>query len=185
MDSKIFGDISIFAIETKPYKIPQKHYIRIWFNNKAFGDYKKGGSLDYAINSFFKFLKDQHSLYENKFIIMSDKDIYFDIVLILFTEIPDELKDGLDERCDKYAFDFGDHQFNSYSFLILNLEKERKIKFIIYEMDGRSDSKVHSFNLEKNYFLSVYKEFMRYAYENDLKKHKPFFPEGFSNDDIK
>ena len=184
MDSKIFGDKSIFAIETKPYKIPQKHYLRIWFNDKVFGDFKKGGSLDYMINAYFKFLKHQHGLFESKFRIMSAREIYSDVVLVLFTEIPDELRAELHARCEKYGFTLGDHQFNNYSFLFLDLEKEQQVQIVIYEMDGESDAKAYSYTIEKDYFLSVYKEFIRYAYQNDLKKHKPFFPADFSYDDI-
>ncbi|MBD0284878.1 MAG: hypothetical protein ICV84_01490 [Flavisolibacter sp.] len=183
-NSLLFGDQEYFAIEIKPQRAAKKFYLKFWFEGNVIGDFGKAGSLDYIINEYFRFLQNKDSLYDEKFRTMTDMEIYKDIVLVLFTNLPEGMEDKLYDRMNRYAYTFGDYQFTNFSFLLLSLREERKVKVLVYEMDGENEPKLHSYKIDSNQFLSVYKQFLRYAYEHDLKKKKPFFPERFSYKDI-
>ena len=116
---------------------------------------------------------------------MTDRQIFDDILYDLTIERSQEDESRLYNRQQMFGFDFGDHQFNNFTFIVLHSEHEKMIKFLIYEMDGKTSPKLHSFKIQKNYFFSVLKKFIRYVFDNGMKRYEPFFPEGFSYDDIK
>lgn len=181
--SALFGKKEVFAIEIKPYKIPKKFYLRFWFNNKAIGDFKRGGSLDYLINGYFKLLNIMdESLYAHEFNNLSDYEIFRDIFLYSDKSLTSEEEDFYFNRMEKLGYIFADNQLNDFTFGVIPLKSE--IKFLIYEMDGKTAPKLYSFHYNKLDILTPYKSFMQYAFKNSLKKNGLFFPENFSIKDI-
>ena len=180
----VFGEKHKFSIELKQYHIPKKFYLRLWLNNKAIGDFKRGGSLDYMINTYFRLLENIDNLYEEKFENMTHPQIFNDILYDITIERTPELESELYERQQKFGYEFGDKQFNDFTFLILYPKHKKTITILVYEMDGRNEPHLHSFSIEDGYFFSTFKEFVNYAFENDLKKNKPFFPKGFHKEDF-
>lgn len=184
VESKIFGNKKKFAIEIKSDAILKKFYLRLWFDNKGVGDFKKSGSLTFIVKDFFKKVLNVKTLFEQKFYSMSDRQIFDDIVFDISIERPDDEEDQLMERMNVYALDLGDYQFSDFTFAMVNWEKEKSVKMLIYEMDGKTTPKFHSFAIATEYFVSVFKEFMRFVYENDLVPKENFFSNGFSYKDI-
>ncbi len=176
----LFGQKEEFAIEIKPYKIPKKFYLRLWLKNKGIGDFKRGGSLDYLINEFFKFIPTYKSLYEETFVGKTDFQIFDELVSYVEKGYAIEEEDKLFFRMEKYNFNIADYQLSDFTILILYLSSEKVIKFLVYEMDGKTEPKFYSFDIEENVFFKTYKSFMMYAFKNGLKKNGLFFPEGFS-----
>ncbi|RZK05834.1 MAG: hypothetical protein EOO46_15615 [Flavobacterium sp.] len=181
---KIFGAKEVFAIEIKPYKIPKKFYLRLWFDNHSIGDFKKAGSLDYIINTYFKLERNINYISDSPFKEMTDMEVFNELVMIVQRELPIEEENALVERMNKYAAVFGVEQFLDFTFLIMKSCAEENLKFLIYEMDGNDDPKLYSYKIKNSYFFNVYKQFILYAFQNDFKKRKPFFPEGFSYSDF-
>lgn len=167
-ESIFFGQKEKFAIEIKQYKTTKEFYLRLWFQGKGIGDFRRQGSFDYIIKVYLTFINNQSSLYESKFDSLSDLEIIEDVVLILFKDLDPEMEEYFFNRMNIYSFTFGDYQFNNFTFLLLNLENENKVKFLIYEMDGNSKPKTLSYKIETNYFLSTYKSLIKYANENNL-----------------
>lgn len=180
----LFGQKEEFAIEIKPYKIPQKFYLRLWIKSKAIGDYKRGGSLDYLINEFFKFAASYKNLYEEDFISLSDFQIFNELVSYIEKGYSIEEEEKLFLRMERYSFNIADCQLNEFTILRLYLSSEKIIKFLIYEMDGKTEPEFYSFDIAENIFFKTYKSFMMYAFKNRLKKNGLFFPDNFSVEDI-
>ena len=159
--SIFFGKKEKFAIEIKQNEKSEKFNLRLWFQNNGIGDFKKSGSLDYIIKEYYRLIESRSFLYEKKFGDMSDIEIYEDVVLILFKELEPNVEENLFNRMNLYSFTFGDFQFNNFSFLLINLEKESHLKFIIYEMDGKSNPIIHSYKVDVDYFFGVYIDFIK------------------------
>lgn len=179
-----FGDKKEFAIEIKPNKLPKKFYLKLWFNNLAIGDFKKAGSLDYLVTDYFKFLKNINFITDDEFECMSEEEIFNDIVFDIATERTQEEEDKLVDRMNRFSWDVGDFQFNQFTFLLINLKKEDRLTVLVYEMDGVNKPKLHVFSVRKDYFFKVYKEVICFIFDHNLKRNKPFFPLGFSVNDL-
>jgi hypothetical protein len=179
-----FGNKDLFEIEISPAQKADKYYIRLWFCGQSIGYFKQKGSLDYLIKDFFKIARKLDTLYEDKFSFMQDREIFDDIVMMDAKEVSWEEENVLVERMESFALFFGDLQFTNFTFIVINLKEEQKVKLFVYEMID-SGPKFYVFKIGTDFFLKTYKEFMLYAYDNNLKKSKPFFPKEFSLEDIK
>lgn len=181
--SVLFGKKDEFAIEIRPYNIPKKFYLRFWLKNKAIGDFKRGGSLDYLINGYFKFLNNtRDNLYQDEFNNLPDFDIFRNIFLYSVENLSPKEEDFYYNRMEYFGYIFADNQLNNYTIGIIH--SVSKIKILVYEMDGKSEPRFYAFNIDKNLFCNAYKSFMMYAFENGVKKNGLFFPDLFSIEDI-
>lgn len=180
----LFGQKEEFGIEIKPCKIPNKFNLRLWIKSKAIGDFKRGGSLDYLIKRYFTLIRTFRELYEPAFSKLSDWEIFDDILMYEAKGFSLEKRDQLFIRSKRYDFTIAENQMNEFSLLLLYVEHNKAFKFLVYEMDGKTDPKFYSFEIPENVFFKTYKSFMMYAFKNGLKKKGLFFPENFSIEDI-
>jgi hypothetical protein len=181
----LFGRKDQFAIEIKPNKVSSKFFLRLWFKNKAIGNFKSAGSLDYLINRYFTLLSTFNELYEHTFTTLSDWEIFDNILMYEAKDFSIEDKQELFERSKRYDFTIAENQMNEFSILVFYKGGEELFKFLIYKMDGKTDPEFYSFEIEKSILFESYKSFMVYALKSGLKKRGSFFPENYSCDDIK
>lgn len=179
----LFGQKEKFAIEIKPYKIPMKFYLRFWFYNMGIGEFKRGGSLDYLINEYFKFISiTEQNVYDKEFNNLTDSEMFKNIFLYSDEGLSSEESDYYYKRMEQLGYIFADNQLNNFTIGAVPLKA--KIKFLVYEMDVKETPQLYSFNYDKPDILAPYKSFMQYAFKNGLKKHGLFFPENFTHKDI-
>lgn len=179
-----FGNKTEFAIEIRPCKIPQKFCLRLWFMNHAIGDFKKAGSLDYLVTSYFKFSKNIDFITGDEFSGMAEEEIFANIVFDMEVERTQAEEDELIDRMNAFAWDVGDFQFNQFTFLLINLKRQNLLQVLVYETDGINKPEFSAFKLKRDYFFKVYREVIWFVYKHDLKRIKPFFPSGFSVKDL-
>ncbi|NII28604.1 hypothetical protein HB364_26205 [Pseudoflavitalea sp. X16] len=168
-----FGDSKIFAIEIAPSTNSKKYYLRLWFQDNAFGDFKRSGVLLSIIKGYFKFLNHIDSLYEKKFDVMTDREIFDDIVNVVQRNLPQEQEDVLIQRMMSYEFPTGDYQLTDFGIVLINVKQEGIVKLLIYEMSDKNKSpQFYSYAIPTKYFFEVYESFVQYAHDNNLFKSK-------------
>jgi hypothetical protein len=113
---------------------------------------------------------------------MTDQEIFKRLVFGQ-VECSGAESDRLFEQMEIFAFDFGDYQFNEYSFIIINSHGGKVAKILIYKM-GEEEQKLYSFEVGTTDFLSIYKKFIGYAHDTGLKKEVPFLPKDYSLDEV-
>jgi hypothetical protein len=162
----IFGDKDRFAIEIKQ-KDFKNYFIRFWFSNEKIGKFNKAGSLKSLTNNYETLKEEYIYLWEEKFDIITDMEIFEDIHDIDF-DASEEIQTHMMKRMDRYCFLTFDYQFNSFDICTFFNKNENMFKFLIYEMDGVKEPKLHSYKVEKDYFFTVYIEFMEFALANNI-----------------
>jgi hypothetical protein len=168
---KIFGDINEFAIEIKPYKTPQKFYLRIWLKATSFGDFKRGGGLRYITNSYFRLIKEIGEMYDSKFDGMGDIDIVNDLLFDMTISRSQDEEELLAQRMNFFSWEVADFQITSIGFFIIYPPGQQKMKILSVD-NSKSKSSISGYDINKDYFFKIYKEFIDYLDSNDFYPHR-------------
>ena len=162
MTEKIFGEKERFAIEIK-HHIKNKYFIRFWFNKTIIGKFRNADKLDRFIVHCEWFQLNYTNLWEEKFSQMSDVEIEKNLVNDGFKLNGEELNLFI-KRSNDYNFNQFGSQFRIYTMTVLFDKNFNCFKFLIYEMDGKTQPKLHSFKVDREYFLEVYKDFFEFMH---------------------
>ncbi|NOT92009.1 hypothetical protein [Ferruginibacter sp.] len=163
MKEKLFGDKSRFAICIKEAEKVKKFYFRYFFCNTSIGDFKKSGDLATNVKSYIELLGRIDSLYEKKFISMTHREIFDNILDCIDDNYSLEEQNILVERMNRFAF--SDDKLGNSLTVLCYKDQKNSVIFLIYKMDGKHKPKFYSFDIEFDYFKQVYSEFIEYVKE--------------------
>jgi hypothetical protein len=162
MDSMLFGNKTLFAIELGYSKYPNKFYLRFWIQDLPMGAFKKPGDLKFSVDTFQKILKKKEYMFLPVFNGMSATEIHN------YTKINHEIEEDiqrLDELVPLYKLAFFGKQFTDTQSAYLILYKDSFFHFI---WKNDFDKPLFEAKVRLDEFCRVFNDYAEYCYREGL-----------------